>query len=157
MIGDAAVRGISDQIRRIVGSDVSEAGAFRMLSNIGVSVQANGTLKLDAARFDEALTSDRRSVETLLGGGAGIGTQLSSALGRYLDDDGGLKFKDTTLRNRQEDLSDQQRDLNRRMGALERRYLAQFTALDQAIGKMRGTSDYLARQLANLPLANRSD
>jgi flagellar hook-associated protein 2 len=39
------------------------------------------------------------------------------------------------------------------MESVEARLTRQFTALDQMISQMQGTSSFLASQLANLPLA----
>jgi len=40
--------------------------------------------------------------------------------------------------------------INRRLEAIEKRYRAQFIALDAMVTRMRSTSDYLGRQLSSL-------
>ena len=45
----------------------------------------------------------------------------------------------------------QREALARRLDAVEKRYRAQFTALDGMIASMSKTSSFLSQQLANLP------
>jgi flagellar hook-associated protein 2 len=40
------------------------------------------------------------------------------------------------------------------MESLEKRYRAQFTALDKLVSQLTATGNYLTQQLANLPGAN---
>jgi flagellar hook-associated protein 2 len=51
-----------------------------------------------------------------------------------------------------------QRDaLGARLAGVEKRYRAQFTALDVSVARMKSTSDYLAQQLASLAAQTRSN
>lgn len=50
-----------------------------------------------------------------------------------------------------EDVNDRREVLNRRLVETEKRYRAQFVALDGLISGLRATSDFLTQQLANLP------
>ena len=51
---------------------------------------------------------------------------------------------------------DQRREvLNRRLDEIEKRYQAQFSALESVLGKLRNTSDYLRQKLAAFPTASR--
>lgn len=45
-------------------------------------------------------------------------------------------------------------ELEARLGEIEKRYRAQFTALDTMIANLKKTSDFLSQQLANLPNSN---
>ena len=64
LTGDAAVRTVQNQLRTIVGGRVG-SGTYSTLSEIGVTFQADGTLALDNAKLDAALTSAPEAVMQL--------------------------------------------------------------------------------------------
>ena len=49
------------------------------------------------------------------------------------------------------DIQNREEQVANRLTAIEKRYRAQFTALDSLIAGMKQTSTYLTQQLANLP------
>jgi flagellar hook-associated protein 2 len=145
------VRTTQQQIRSILGSSVS-SGTFTVLSQIGITTQTDGTLALDSGKLNTVLASDSGGVRALLGGTGGFATKLDTLLDGVLNgDDGSLAAKSKGLQSRLDDIADQRSELNLRMAAVEKRYRAQFTALDTMMGQMQTTSSYLAQQLANLP------
>ncbi|RJG01153.1 flagellar filament capping protein FliD [Noviherbaspirillum sedimenti] len=57
--GDATVRTIQTQLRSILTTAVGgDAGAYTLLSQVGVSVQKNGTLALDSTKLQKAVDSN---------------------------------------------------------------------------------------------------
>ena len=78
--GDAATR----QIRRSLSATIAQRfdGAFQALAAIGVTTQKDGTLALDAAKFQQAVSADAPGVRQLVAGagtGDGIADLLSKA------------------------------------------------------------------------------
>ncbi len=66
--GDATIRTIRSQIRNVLNSAASGAsGALTTLSQIGVSFQKDGTLALDSAKLNSALSSNFSNVASLFG------------------------------------------------------------------------------------------
>jgi flagellar hook-associated protein 2 len=58
LIGDATVRGISYQLRSIIGNSVSElSGNIRSLADIGIKTTQDGTLALDMSKLNAALAN----------------------------------------------------------------------------------------------------
>jgi len=87
----------------------------------------------------------------------GVGSQLKSLLDDYLDtSDGMLAGRTGGLQSRIEDIGEQRALLADRLASLEKRYLAQFNALDALMAGMQSTSSYLTTQLGSLPGARRS-
>lgn len=76
-------------------------------------------------------------------------------LGQYLDTtlgaDGLLKSRTDGLDSSMKRLDERQEQLEARLVQIEKRYRAQFTALDAMLSSMNNTSNFLAQQLANLP------
>lgn len=81
----------------------------------------------------------------------GHAQQLSQLMSSYLGTEGLLTERTTGLNDSIKDLGRQRESINRQLAAAEKRYLAQFNALDTMLSSMNQTSTYLAQQLANLP------
>ncbi|MGQ0697890.1 MAG: flagellar filament capping protein FliD [Panacagrimonas sp.] len=148
--GDASVRTTQQQVRGILGSVVG-SGDYSVLSQLGVSTQNDGTLKLDSSELTSALQADPRGVKNLFGASDGYSTRLSALLEGVLGSSGAIKSGTEGLQARLDDISDRRDALDLRIAAVERRYRAQFTALDTLLGQRQTTSSYLTQQLANLP------
>ena len=81
----------------------------------------------------------------------GYAQQLSQLVDAYLGTSGLLTSRTEGLNSSIKDLGRQRDAVNRQLEMVEKRYRAQFTALDMMISSMNQTSTYLAQQLANLP------
>ena len=142
--GDALMRGVNQDLRSQIGNAVND------LKALGITIEANGTLKMDDAAFDAGLAKDAGVARRLFASDDGLAADLQASLDRLLASDGVLKSRDDNLSRRTRSIADQRTALDERMGQLEARYRAQFVALDELMAKMQSTSDYLAQQLANL-------
>lgn len=81
----------------------------------------------------------------------GYAQQLGSLLESYLGSSGAINDRTTGLNASIKDLGRQRDAVNQQLQVVEKRYRAQFAALDKMISSMNQTSQYLAQQLANLP------
>lgn len=153
--GDSTLRAISTQIRREMSETVDGIdGAFANLATIGVETQRDGTLKLDSARLDEAMDADFDAIGQMFASEDGYATRLDSLVESYVGFNGILDSRTQSLNNRIDDIGDQREDLSRRLSSLESRLLAEFNAMDQLVGQLNSTGNYLSQQLSNLPFNN---
>jgi Flagellar capping protein len=150
MIGDATLNSINSTLSRIVGGSANGA----TLSSIGISLQVDGTLKLDNNALSSALSDGGKQVSDLFGGDNGFSAQLGAQLTNWVGDNGVLAGRTTSISQELADLSNQQTVLNSRMDDLTARYQAQFTALDTLMSKLNSTSSYLTQQFAALTNTN---
>lgn len=81
----------------------------------------------------------------------GLAYQFDQMLQGYLGRDSMIDDRTSGINDRIKDISNQRTRLDQRMGQLEARYLAQFTALDGLISQFTNTGTFLTQQLANLP------
>ncbi len=153
LLGDATVRGLSQQARTIMGGTVG-SGSLQTLSSIGITSSSDGSFKLDATKFSAALAANPADINTLFGS-SGYGGRIFTLAEDYLESDGRIASKQSSLNAQIKDITKQQASLDRRMDFVEARYRAQFTALDSLISQLTTTSSYLTQQLANLPGAGR--
>lgn len=84
----------------------------------------------------------------------GFAAELGDMAKRFLEDDGLLDARTDGLNRSIKDLETQRERLSVRLEAVEKRYRAQFTALDVMLSSMLSTSNYLQQQLAALPKLN---
>lgn len=150
LMGDAGVRSAMQQVRSIFSS-AGGSGAFTVLSQLGITTEKDGSMKLDSAKLNSALQADPQGVKNLFAGTEGYSTRLAGVLEGVLGTGGRLEAGTKGLQARLEDISNRRDSLDVRMANIERRYRAQFTALDTLLGQMQTTSSYLTQQLANLP------
>ncbi|WP_334120783.1 flagellar filament capping protein FliD [Limnobacter sp.] len=80
----------------------------------------------------------------------GLGERLSDWIGSLTDEGGALTSRTDGLNSRLQRLDDQEDRINLRLEQVEKRYRAQFTALDTMLASMQQTSSYLSQQLAAL-------
>jgi flagellar hook-associated protein 2 len=150
MIGDATLNSINSTLSSIVGGTANGA----TLSSIGISLQVDGTLKLDSGKLATALSDGGKTVGNLFAGTGGFAAKLNTPLSTWVGDSGLLAGRTTSLSQQLTDLSSQQTALNSRMDDLTARYQAQFTALDTLMSKLNSTSSYLTQQFAALNNTN---
>lgn len=149
LTGDASARGAGNQLRSALGDALkafSDAGL-----DSGISTKTDGTLSFDGAKFDTALATNASRFTQLLSGSDGLGARLSAVSAAFVGNDGIFKERTEGLNKLLTGIATDREATERRLAMIEARYRAQFSALDSLLGKLQGTSNFLAQQLANLP------
>lgn len=78
LLGDSSVLTLQRQLRSMLTTDVAGAsGNYKLLSNIGVSFQVDGSLSLDTTKLQSAISTDFNSVASLF---ATVGTSSDSQI-----------------------------------------------------------------------------
>jgi flagellar hook-associated protein 2 len=152
LLGDSLLRNIEDQI----GSDLSNpvsgvSGVYTTLASLGVTRQTDGTLGLDGAKLDKALTADHLSVAQVFGGDNGVASRLSTDLDAFLKSGGGIDTRTNALNATLKQVQTDTDALDAKMQVIQDRYTKQFTALDALLQQLQNTSNYLTSQLSSLP------
>jgi flagellar hook-associated protein 2 len=152
LLGDATARSLRDQIRRELSTAVTDLDAsFSTLSEVGISIQLDGTLEVDDGKLSTILDEEFSNFGRLFAATDGFAVRLADLAGKYLDDDGALETRTEGLNAEIRDIADQRESLNERLALLEQRLYRQFNALDSLLGQLTQTSNFLSQQLANLP------
>ena len=81
----------------------------------------------------------------------GYAYQIHTYLSAVLGDDGSLKARTNGIDSSIKSLDQRQVQFEARLAQVEKRYRAQFSALDSMLSSMNSTSSFLTQQLANLP------
>jgi flagellar hook-associated protein 2 len=146
--GDATVRNAQQKLSRsLFNTTAGVTGAYKYLSDIGVSMQKDGTLSIDSTKLNNAASSNFTDLKSLLAGfGQSYGTNMSnltSATGMINSHISGLN---TSITKENRDIS----AFQDRLTLIQARYQTQFSALDSLVSQMNQTSSYLTQQLAKL-------
>ena len=122
---------------------VAATGSGQSLTGAGDAVD----LKIN---ITGGATGDRGSIKFA----QGYAAQLDKLIGGILASDGTLSSRTDGINRSIKDLGSRRDALNLRLVGIEKRYRAQYTALDLMMSSMTKTSSYLQQQLANLPGAS---
>lgn len=148
--GDSALLSIERQIRNVLNTAASGL-SYGSLADIGLKTQSDGTLTVDGTKLDAALSKDYAGVSDLFSHATqGFAVRLQAVATSLLATDGLIATREEGLNDRVDDVKKRQDAMNYRLEQVEKRYRAQFTALDSLMTQLNQTSNYLARQLANL-------
>lgn len=161
LTGDSTARSIQSQLSNLVSTSVSGiAGGIARLSDIGITVQKDGTLAVDSGKLSTAVANPDIDVAALFSqtatGNEGIAVRFNTMLEGIVGTSGMLASRTDGINASIKDLQRRAEALNQRLTAIEARYRAQFSRLDTLVASMNQTSNYLTQQLANLPGATSS-
>lgn len=154
LTGNSTLRMAQSQVRSLVfNTTLGGTSTYQRLSDIGVSVALDGTMSLDSAKLATAVEADYSSVANLV---AKVGTGFKKGLDGLIGTSGTVTSATDSTNRLIKDVQKREEQVATRLTAIEKRYRAQFTALDSLIAGMKQTSTYLTQQLANLPSVSSS-
>jgi flagellar hook-associated protein 2 len=152
MLGDSLLNGTESQLRRMISDNVAgTSGEFRTLSSIGITTQANGSLKIDETKLSKALEGSFDAVSRVFGSTEGVAAKLNSYIEDSLDTGSAIDTRTQALVKQQVALTKKSSDIDARMAVLQGSYIRQFSALDNLLSQLQTTSSFLTQQLDNLP------
>lgn len=154
LMGDSLVRNIIGAVRSTVAQAVPGLnGALQTLADVGIKSKVDGSLEIDANKLKEALGDPAKDVGQLFvksAGTTGVASALDTLIETYTGVDGLLAGRTGGIDSIIKDIGDRKQVLEDRLESIEKRYLAQYTALDKLIASMSTTSAYLTQQLSKL-------
>lgn len=154
LTGDSTLRTVQTQLRNTLfaasgGSNIN----LQRLSDLGVSTQLDGTLKLDSTKLSAAITSDFANVATLA---ADIGTRFKTTISGLVSSGGTVSAGIDGINSTVKDIGKRREALILRLEKVESNYRRQFNALDVQVANMQSLSARLQQQLASLPSTSNS-
>ena len=152
LVGDATARTLLNTIRNEL-VNVQGDGALRALTDLGITTQKDGTLKIDDAKLGKAMDSNFTELSALFTGEKGLASRLDAKLKPYTETGGILEQRNKAMTETISKIDDQKEDLNRRITSLQERLYKQFNAMDLLVGQLSNTSNSLIASLENLPWA----
>ncbi len=139
--GDSGVAALRDRLVSLVRPIGSDS-----LAAYGITANRQGTLSVDTARLNKALTANPTGLDTLIGSTAGATpTGLAGKLDTYLTSwtsstKGQIKTRQEAVSKVQADTAVRQEMLDKQYDDAYQRYLMQFTQLQALQGQMSSNS-----------------
>jgi flagellar hook-associated protein 2 len=147
LAGDGTLRLMLEQLRGILSAPAT-GGSLSYLSQAGISIQADGSLKLDTSKFESATASNFADVQNLFNSTSGFMTRLNAWSTSALQTGGLFDARVGTLNDSVKNYNDQIDKLERRMTVLQQQYTTTYTNLNTYLGTMDALSSYLTSQFS---------
>lgn len=150
LLGDSTMRSVESRVRSVLSGGTPSGG---MLSDIGISLELDGTLSLDDEALDDVILNDRQALSNFFAGtedSDGMSDAVDRTLGNLLDDGGSLDNATSGLESSIERLDERYASMEDSIANTVSRYRSQFSQLDGMIANMNQTSTYLTQQFDSL-------
>ncbi len=136
LASDPTLRSIESQLTAMVRS---EFGGLR-LAEVGIEISRDGTMKLDAEKFEEAQLNNSTALEDMFNGDGNLLDSMDTLVEPYLQFSSGLfKSRKDAIQQSIDRISDKQVVLDRKYDMAYDRYLKQFTQMNAIMRQMEQT------------------
>ena len=150
LVGDSTVRNLLGGVRNELVNPAGGNGV-KVLADLGITTQKDGTLKIEDTKLDAALKNNFDAVGSFFLGDGGLAKRLDGQVSAYSQTGGILSQRMQALESTRSDIKKQTEELTLRVDSMQKRLLAQFNAMDSLVGQLNGTSSQLQNTLSNLP------
>ncbi|KNZ31915.1 MAG: hypothetical protein AD742_14050 [Methylibium sp. NZG] len=151
--GDRATLTLQSQLRSMISANGSASTAFTRLSDVGLEVQADGSLKLNDSKFSKAVAklpelSKAFSLNDLGNpNGSGFAVRIKSLTEQMTQSQGPVTTRAQGLRDSISRNDKQTAKLEERVSQVQARLLRQYSALDTNLTKLNGLNSYITQQV----------
>lgn len=151
--GDSTLRSLQNQMVSTLSSEVTGAGSFGTLFDIGIGVDKEGYLEKSSLvrSLNDAMDDEYDNIGKVFTGDSGVATLMKDLLANYADTDGLFKQRQDDLNQRIDDVEDDRSRLDYRVSQIEARLRRQYSSLDVLLAQMQSTQASLGAALSNLP------
>jgi flagellar hook-associated protein 2 len=153
LMGDAILNGVQNQLRSILYSVVNTGSTtYNTLASVGITTNSDGSLSLNSATLQNALSANFTAVSQLFSGTNGVAAGLNKQVTATLASNGEIDSRSQTLVKQENALTQQSNQLDTQMAALTTSLTQQYSALNSLLSSLQSTSAYLSQAFASLPL-----
>jgi flagellar hook-associated protein 2 len=151
LAGDGTLRLMTDQLRGIFSTAATPAsgGTLTNLSQVGITTQTDGSLKLDSTKLNSAVASNFSDVSNLFTSATGFATRMNAWATSVVKTGGTIDTHTDSLNTSIKRYNDQISQLEVRMTALQKQYTTTYTNLNTMLNSMNTTSNYLTQAFAS--------
>ena len=148
LLGNSTLRTVQSQLRAVLSAGVEE-GDLTLLSDVGISLQLDGTLKINEDDLKDVVSDNLSGLSRLFAGAGkqdGLADTLHDTIEDMLRDNGLIDTATTGLDSSIAGLERQYQRTEERIDATIARYRTQFARLDSMVAQMNSVSSYLTQQ-----------
>jgi flagellar hook-associated protein 2 len=154
--GDRSTLTLQASLRSIYLDNSTASAAFSRLSDIGVELQTDGTLKVNDTKLNAAMANPAEVAKlfSATGGatsqGNGYAVRVKEAAAKLLGTDGVISMHTKGLRDSIKRNEKQQEAYETRVEMTKARLLKQYAALDKTVSQIKGAGSSLSQSLEML-------
>jgi len=158
--GDSAAVGIQRQLRTLAGSLSAASTTFGHLSDIGLELQADGSMTVNDSKLGNALGNLAELKKMFANSNPadptqdGFAKRFRVATDLMLGVDGAVTTRTAGLNQQLQRNENDQDNWSVRLEQIEQRLRAQYTALDATMAQLSTQSAYLTQQIAQFNASN---
>ncbi|WP_028535380.1 flagellar filament capping protein FliD [Paludibacterium yongneupense] len=132
-------------------SGVDSTTSYAYLAQVGITTQKDGTLALDSAKFQAALSAKPEEVSRLFSNSNndGVAQRYNTTINDLLGPDGIVLSEKAAINSSIDSEKQQQDRLTSNLTHLQAQYLKQYSDLNSALEKMQQTSSQMSSMLAS--------
>jgi flagellar hook-associated protein 2 len=147
LYNESTVKGFVSQIRQALSAPIGGLITYRSAGEIGFKTNRDGTITLDDAKLDGALSTNYNAVKSLFINQptvAGVAQRVNQAIDA-IDDvvSGSLTNRKNSLTRQINSLTDQISRKETAISAYEERLKVQYAKLDSLLSQLKGQTNYL--------------
>ncbi len=152
---DSAAATLQRQLRSMIGGPSTSSTAFTTLSQVGLEIQTDGTLKVNDTKLTSALTNTPElkklftNVDTANPSNNGFGIKLRTLGNTVLGGDGLLTARVAGLNSNLARNQKDQDTVSAHIADTQARLQKQYSALDTRMAGISTLSTYITQQIAN--------
>ncbi len=149
--GNSTALGLQNALRSMMRS-TTESSPFSNLSAVGIEAQKGGKLTINSSKLNTAMENLEgvQSLFTTTGTSPatqGFGLKIKAFADGLVNSTGSLSTKAKALQDAVSRNSAQQDKVNERALRSEARFLAQYNAMDAAVGRLNGLNAFVSQQI----------
>ncbi|ATW25688.1 flagellar filament capping protein FliD [Candidatus Formimonas warabiya] len=150
--GDSVANRLKNNLRQYTMNVVgSVSGDLNLASEMGISIDKDGTMTLDESAFKEAMAENSGAVYDLFNSTDGIATRLSNELDTWLKDSTGIiPSQETSLNKLMDNLDTDIETETERLERKQERLYKKFNAMDTAVSALESQLNYVLQMIESM-------
>ncbi len=142
LFGDSLVRGLQAAMAQAVSDPVTGTTTYKMLADVGIHLDKDGSLSIDDAKLSDALTNNFDSVRALFiskDGNDGVAARVTKLVDAYVNSSTGyIGDVQDSIDDQVDDLDDRIDSANRALEDYQTTLTQQFLAMESTISALKG-------------------
>ena len=152
--GDRSTLSLQSQLRQMVTGISGASGVFQRISDLGLQVQSDGSLKVNDTKLSDAIANNRSELSLAFSrndaanpANNGFAVRMKALTASLTGSDGLVSTRTDGLRQtiRRNEL--QAEKYEARVALVEQRLLRQYSALDTSLSQLNGLNAYVSQQV----------
>ncbi len=137
-------------VTQLASGAQSVAGTLNGIAATGSGSQLLGATGSNSAGIKLSINGSSTGSRGSVTFSRGLASELSQAIGQWLDSDGLLTAKTDGIQSSIKGLNSKVDNINARLPMIEQRYRAQYAKLDSLLSSMQNTSSFISQQITAL-------